>query len=84
MAKRQKPPGYENWTWEEIRCGRKLSKQEKRIRKLAKHMGASEGENGRIVPPKPSENPGYWLLFGGMLIFMIVMAVMFPKGCAHR
>lgn len=71
----------ENWTWEEIRVGRKMSKGEKRGRRMAKGFGATERPDGSIQPPPFSQNPGYYLYFGGMLILLIIMAIGFPNGC---
>lgn len=48
MPRKQKPPGFEKWTWEEIRCGRKLSKGEKRVRRIAKGFGATEKKDGNL------------------------------------
>lgn len=76
MARRQKPPGQENWTWEEIRVGHRLSKGDKRMRRLAKHMGASERPDGSIQPPPLSENPAYYVLFILLFILMIVIALL--------
>ncbi len=83
MAQRQKPPGFEKWTWEEIRAGRRIPKAEKRWRKIAKSMGATEKPDGRIQPPSEPENPGYYLFFGGALALLIIFGVAFPGGCAR-
>lgn len=80
MPRQQKPPGMEKWTWPEIRAGRRMSKGEKRMRRLAKHMGATEKSDGGIQPPPAAENPGYYLVFGGLLVLMIV--VLFSRECA--
>lgn len=76
MARREKPPGQEKWTWEAIRVGHRLSKADKRMRRLAKHMGASERPDGQIQPPPFSENPAYYLLFILLFILMIVIALL--------
>lgn len=84
MPKKQKPPGLEKWTWAEIRAGRKMSKGEKRGRRLAKSLGATERPDGSIQRPSVSDHPEYYLYFGGLLLFMIIMAIGFPNGChAH-
>ena len=57
-----KPPGYEKWTWGEIRAGRKMSKSEKRMRRLGKNLGATEDESGNIIPPKGNAVKGSHLL----------------------
>ena len=82
MARKQKPPGYENWTWEEIRVGHRLSKADKRCRRLARHLGATEDNNGKIIPPQGDEQVVYYLVFGGLLILMIIVAVCASSGCA--
>lgn len=76
MARRQKPPGLEKWTWEEIRVGHRLSKEDKRMRRLARHMGATDKPDGTIQPPPFAENPGYYLLFILLFIFMITIALL--------
>lgn len=76
MPRRQKPPGYEKWTWDEIHAGRRMSKAEKRTRRMAMHLGASKGEDGRIEPPAFSDNPGYWIFFIVMLIFCVGIAIL--------
>ncbi len=73
MARRQKPPGKENWTWDEINAGRRMSKSEKRWRRAAIDMGATKDSNAKIVPPSYEDNAQYWHLFVGILIFMIVL-----------
>lgn len=78
-SRKQKPPGFEKWTWPEINAGRKMSKTEKRYRRLAKHMGATEGEDGEIVPPKFADNPGYYVFFVAMIILIILVAVLSKK-----
>ena len=76
-----KPPGQEKWTWEEIRLGHRLSKSSKRIRRMARSLGATEDENGRIIPPTGEEAPLYYLVFGGLLVASLVVAFFFPHGC---
>ena len=39
MPRRRKPPGYERWTWAEINADRRMSKSEKRWRRVAKERG---------------------------------------------
>jgi hypothetical protein len=48
MPRKRKPPGMEKWTWEEIRSGRKISKSEKRMRRMAKGFGATERRDGSL------------------------------------
>ena len=83
MPRKQKPPGYEKWTWDEINQGRKMSKAEKRGSRLAQHLGATKDESGRIVPPKFEDNPGYWIVMITVLIVIVIVMIFFPKGCAH-
>ena len=72
MAMRQKPPGMEKWTWDEINARRKMSKSEKRYRRLAENMGATKGDKGEIQPPLYNENPGYWHIFLSLLLLAII------------
>ena len=72
---RQKPPGMEKWTWDEINSGRKMSKGEKKYRSLAVTLGATKAADGRIQPPAASDNPTYWLVFIGLLVVAVLMVV---------
>jgi len=75
MARRQKPEGYEHWTWEEIRVGRRMSKAEKRGRRMAKCFGATEDSAGNIRPPEGEGRAAYFLIYILMAILMILVAV---------
>jgi len=80
MPRRQKPPGKEKWTWDEINAGRKMSKTEKRYRRLAVDLGATKHPDGRIEPPKYDEYPTYYLVFGGLLaLFILVFVIALAK-----
>jgi energy-coupling factor transporter transmembrane protein EcfT len=72
MPRRQKPPGKEKWTWDEIRAGYRFSKSQKRAIRLAVSMGAKKLPDGRVQPPTLQENPGYWLFFGLIALMMII------------
>jgi hypothetical protein len=76
MPSRQKPPGMEKWTWDEIKAGRKMSKAEKRTRRLAVSLGATKPEGGRIQPPSFESNPQYWVVFIGLLILCVLALIM--------
>lgn len=76
MPRRQKPPGMEKWTWDEIKAGRKMSKAEKRSRRLAVSLGATKAKDGRIQPPSFNSNPMYWLVFIGLLLMSVFVLVM--------
>ena len=76
MARRQKPPGMEKWTWDEITAGRKMSKAERRGRKLAVSLGATKLDDGRIQPPSFDSNPMYWLVFIGLLMLCVAALIM--------
>jgi len=76
MGRRQKPPGMEKWTWDEINAGRKMSKGEKRARRLAVAFGATKEPDGRIQPPPMHDNPLYYLVFGGLVLFGILILVL--------
>lgn len=79
--RRVKPPGFEKWTWSEIKAGRKMSKTEKRYRRMAKALGATEDpQNARIIPPKASENPEYWVFF---IVLGIILLVLFIASLAN-
>jgi hypothetical protein len=75
MPRKQKPPGMEKWTWDEINAGRKMSKAEKRGRRMAVAFGATKEPDGKIVPPAYDENPTYYLVFVGLLILCFVVAI---------
>jgi len=76
MPRRKKPPGMEKLIWDEINGGRKMSKTEKRYRRLAVSLGAAKAPDGRIQPPPASENPTYYLVFGGLLVLFFVVAIL--------
>lgn len=75
MPRQRKPPGKEKWTWDEIKAGRKMSKSEKRTRRLAVGLGATKHEDGRIEPPSFADNPAYYLIFAALLLFGIMAMV---------
>lgn len=75
MPRKQKPPGYENWTWDEIKLGRKLSKAEKRGRRLAQSLGATKKDDGTIEPPAFEDNPLYYFVFVMLLILCFVALI---------
>ena len=76
MPRRTKPPGKEKWTWDEINQGRRMSKAEKRTRRLAVSLGATKASDGRIVPPTLADNPTYYLVFIGLIA--LIQAYVFP------
>ena len=76
MPRRKKPPGMEKWTWDEINSGRKMSKHEKRTRRLAVSFGATKAPDGRIQPPAFSDNPTYSLVFIGLFIFFVLVLIL--------
>lgn len=82
MPRKPKPPGMEKWTWDEIHAGRRMTKHEKRWRKVARNMAATD-QDGSLKPPSVESNPGYHLYFGAILVMLIVVAIFFPKGCVH-
>ncbi len=75
MPRPKKPPGQEKWTWDEINAGRKMSKTEKRGRRLAVALGATKAPDGRIQPPRVEDNPQYYAVFIGLLILSLIMLV---------
>jgi hypothetical protein len=66
----------EKWTWDEINAGRKMSKAEKRTRRLAVSLGATKSEDARIQPPSYDSNPMYWFVFIGLLILSVLALIM--------
>jgi hypothetical protein len=79
MPRRQKPPGKESWSWDEINAGRKMSKAEKRTRRLAVNLGATKGPDGRIQPPAFSANPAYYFVFIGLLVLCVIVLILSTK-----
>lgn len=85
MAKRRtKPPGKENWTWQEIDAGRKMGRGQRRSARnwaaLAKGVGIAPRADG--TRPTFGENPGGWLAYlglGALLIVMLIIAVLGGK-----
>jgi hypothetical protein len=81
MPRKQKPPGMENWTWDEIRMGQKMTRGQKKARRLVKSLGGQPDENGHLRIPE-----GQWankVLAFLLLIMLLAMGIFFPKGCAH-
>ena len=76
MPRRQKPPGFKKWTWDEINQGRKMSKTEKRYRNLAVSFGATKSPDAKIVRPSGADNPTYYLVFGGLILLCFVIAIL--------
>jgi hypothetical protein len=76
MPSKRKPPGFEKWTWDEINAGRKMSKGEKRSRRLAISLGATKRSDGQIQRPALSENPTYYAVFIGLALFGFLMIVL--------
>jgi hypothetical protein len=62
------------WTWDEINQGQRISKSEKRGRRLAVALGATKALDGRIQPPTFADNPTYYFGFVGRIAFAILMA----------
>lgn len=71
MRRKQKPPGYENWTWEEIKLGHRLSKAEKRMRRISKHLGGNEDKKGNVLPPEGESSFLYYFVFLILLIMSL-------------
>ncbi|WP_165253514.1 hypothetical protein [Paludisphaera soli] len=75
MPRRQKPPGYEKWTWDEINQGRKMSKSEKRYRRLGVGLGASKDARGNVTPPSYHEAPQFYWVMGGLLVMALIALI---------
>lgn len=75
MARRQKPPGYEKWTWEEIKLGHRLSKAEKRARRIARHLGATEDANGKLNAPEGGDKFLYYFVLVVILVFSLSVII---------
>jgi hypothetical protein len=73
MPRRQKPAGKEKWTWDEINAGRRMSKSEKRYRRMAVNLGATKRDDGSIQPPTFGENPHYYFVFGFLVLVLILV-----------
>jgi hypothetical protein len=76
MPRRKKPPGYEKWTWDEINAGTKMSKGQKRARRLAVSLGATKDHRGNIQPPAFGDNPTYYVVFISLIVFGILVFVL--------
>lgn len=83
MPRKQKPPGMENWTWDEIRMGQKMSRGQKKARRLVKSLGGETDENGNIRIPEGEGYAANRALAFLLLLFMIATAVFAPDGCAR-
>jgi hypothetical protein len=75
MARKNKPPGMEKWTWEEIRAGRKMPKGEKRVRRMAKSLGATEKSGGEL-----EHTTGSVLAIVGLFVLMLGVALLAECG----
>ena len=78
MPRRQKPAGYEKWTWAEIDAGRRFSKSEKRWNRAAKDMCWSQRDNGSYEAPAAAKP-----LLIVIVILMVGLTVVAPKGLAN-
>jgi hypothetical protein len=65
----------EKWTWDETNAGRKMSKAEKRTRRLAVSLGATKAPDGGIQPPSYSDNPMYYVVIVGLLVLCALVLV---------
>ncbi len=63
MPRRQKPPGREKWTWDEINAGRKMSKGEKRSRRLANQSWRNKGATRENSAPRLQRQSNLLLRF---------------------
>ncbi len=77
MARPRKPPGKEKWTWAEIRAGRRMSKGEKRARRLAKSFGAEEKPDGELKHTPDS-------MLACILIFAVLFLVAVVAECSRH
>jgi hypothetical protein len=75
MPRRVKPPGKERWTWAEIDAGRRLSKSEKRWRRMGKDFGWAKQPDGSYRAP--TEAQPFVLLLGLAMLAMGVCATIF-------
>jgi hypothetical protein len=75
MPRRQKPPGLERWTWDEINAGRRMSKAENRGLRLGVALGGRK-VNGRIVyDDVPDNSPAYYVALGIVVLFAVLAVV---------
>jgi hypothetical protein len=73
MARKSKPPGKEKWTWDEIRKGRKLSRSDKFVVKMARIIQESKDNNGKIIHPKGQEAEKLLTVYA--VILLVIVAV---------
>ena len=53
-----------------------MSKTEKRYSKLAVSFGAAKSPDAKIVRLSRADNPTYYLVFGGLILFFFVIAIL--------
>jgi preprotein translocase subunit SecE len=75
MARKPKPPGKEKWTWDEIHMGRKLSRSDKFVVKMARVIEESKDSSGKIVHPKGHEAKNLLTIYAALLIIIIFIGV---------
>src|SRR3954466_7756369 len=72
MPRRRKPPGYERWTWAEINAGRRMSKSEKRWRRVAKELNWDQRSDGSSEAP--ANAVPFLVVIMGLMIFLGILA----------
>lgn len=87
--RRKKPPGMQRWTWEEINLGRKLSRTERRYRRVQKTFGLDQYAPAKTSEPAPNRLSNFErqgpstanVLLGvvGGCVFLIALLVCFVR-----
>jgi preprotein translocase subunit SecE len=75
MARKSKPPGKEKWTWDAIRMGRKLSRSDKFVVKMARIIEESKDSNGKIIHPKGQEAAKLLTIYAAILLIVILIGL---------
>ena len=75
MARKSKPPGKEKWTWDKIRLGKKLSRSDKFVVKMARIIEESKDEHGKIIHPKGQEAAKLLTIYTALLFIIILIGL---------
>lgn len=75
MARKSKPSGKEKWTWDEIRMGRKFSKNDKFVVKMARIIEESKDSNVKITDPKGQEAEKLLTIYAVILLVIIAVGL---------
>lgn len=70
MVRRPKPPGKENWTWEEINRGRRWTGNERKWRKRGRESGWEKRPDGTYQMPPAAA----FIYIGTMIVLIVIWA----------